>query len=162
MKVKVVAAAVALAALMPCLAGCAPEKTGAEQLDEYLALESIDSFQNEAGSDVSIIFGYADINNPGGFEEVARARANLSILCDKVIEEDAVPEKCKDLHEYYMEAAKQMDKAGEYYSKAATSATYSDYAGYVNDLGKGGDCVNAATDALRNAGTEQAKLQADV
>lgn len=127
------------------------EETASEQLDKYLAIESVDNFVSSSTDYLKAVVETLEPENPSPLQDAARAVANLSVVCDALINESEVPDKCQEIHEEYKTAAEKLKEAGDHYLSASTELQYKDYIGYKRDLEKATSCINDATSASLRA-----------
>lgn len=148
---KFASALVLVACLM--LSGCQAEKqeSAQDQVSKYESLESVETFTSTVTEHLREVYNNCDVDNPGTIEALAKARSNLNLVCDALINETDVPEKCKEIHEEYKESAEQLKEASGYFAKANVALNYDDYTEYTNKMNKATDCLNEASTKIENA-----------
>ena len=146
------AAALVLVVCLVAMTGCqaAKQESAQEQVDKYEALESVDKFKSTIGEHLETMTGYCSLDNPGSVQDIAKAQANLELVCDALTAETNVPEKCKEMHEQYKEAANQIEEAAEYLTKANIGLNCKDYTEYTYEMKKATACTDKASKAIDN------------
>ena len=149
-------------ALCLALTGCQAQKeeSAKEKLTKYTALESVSDYTSLSAEYLQAVADCADRDSPSSIQDMAKARANLEIVCDKLIEETEVPEKCKDLHEEFKTAAEKLEEAGKHYSDANIAINMDDTIGYNSDLNKAAKSIDEASGAIQRANDLMDELNA--
>lgn len=150
----------ALVAVMAfALVGCA-EKSAQEQLEDYKSLESVNAFVTESYDNLGLLLDYNNSSNPD-ITRVASTQAAIETLCDDIINENNVPEKCKPIHENLVGAANELKSASDYLGDSAIAISVGDIVGSTHDLENATEHINNYGDFLSKADDEVSKLQAD-
>lgn len=153
-----IAALSATAVLALTLVGCQEEKSAKEQLEEWGNLESVSDYRNESYGYLKKLLDGCDPDNPMSLKEGAETSAQLEMLCDDVINESNVPEKCEQAHAYLVESAKETKEASEDLSDAIVALNTNNTIRATNRMSEATEHTTKSTDALNKLSEEAHRL----
>lgn len=153
-----IAALSATAVLALTLVGCQEEKSAQEQLTEWENLESVSDYKSESYDYQKKLLDGCDPTNPMSLKESAETSAQLEMLCDDVINESNVPEKCKQAHSYLVESAKETKEASENLSDVIVALNCDNTIRATNRMSEATEHTTKSTDALNKMSDEIRRL----